>query len=153
MIRRMVLDDLDQVMVIEKEAFHEHWKRRDFEYELTENEFSTLEVFEEKGTILGMIGYYILFDDVQITTLAVLKDAQGKGIASMLMEHMLQQCTQKSCAVVSLEVRKSNEKAIRLYRKFEFIEMNIRKSYYEDGEDAIFMMKALGGNYEQDFSD
>lgn len=153
MIRNMTLDDLDQVMEIEKEAFHEHWKRKDFEYEVMENEFSTLKVYEENGKILGMIGYYILFDDAQVTTLAVLKEAQGKKIGSMLMEHMLKACTQKKCAVVSLEVRQSNIKAINLYKKFDFIEMNIRKSYYEDGEDALFMMRALGGNDEQDFSD
>lgn len=146
MIRDMKPDDLDQVMIIEREAFCDHWKRSDFEYEICENEFSHMKVCEKEGRIIGMIGYYILFDDAQITTLAVLKEAQNQGIASKLMENMVQDCNERKCSVLSLEVRKSNEKAISLYKKFDFIEMNIRKSYYEDGEDAIFMMKALGGN-------
>ena len=58
----MTLDDLDQVMEIEKEAFDEHWKRQDFEYEILENEFSKMMVYEKDGLILGIIGYYILFD-------------------------------------------------------------------------------------------
>ena len=64
------------------------------------------------------------------------------------MEYLVDDCNQKQCSVISLEVRKSNFKAQNLYKKFDFIEMNVRKGYYEDGEDALFMMKALGGNYE-----
>ena len=148
MIREMTIDDLDQVMIIEKESFNEHWKRKDFEYEISENAFSNMVVYEKENKILGILGYYILFDDAQITTIATLKDARGQGIATELMEYLIEDCNKKQCSVLSLEVRKSNSKAQNLYKKFEFIEMNIRKGYYEDGEDALFMMKALGGNYE-----
>lgn len=148
MIREMTIDDLDQVMIIEKESFNEHWKRKDFEYEISENAFSNMVVYEKENKILGILGYYILFDDAQITTIATLKEARGQGIATELMEYLIEDCNKKQCSVLSLEVRKSNSKAQNLYKKFEFIEMNIRKGYYEDGEDALFMMKALGGNYE-----
>lgn len=148
MIRKMTIDDLDQVMIIEKESFNEHWKRKDFEYEICENEFSQMYVYEEDKKILGIIGYYILFDDAQVTTIAVLKEARGKSIATKMMNAMIDDCNSKMCSQLSLEVRQSNQKAINLYKKFDFIEMNIRKAYYEDGEDAIFMMRALGGNYD-----
>ena len=148
MIRKMTIDDLDQVMIIEKEAFDEHWKRKDFEYEILENEFSHMYVYEENNKVLGIIGYYILFDDAQVTTIAVLKEARGKSIATKMMNAMIDDCNSKMCSQLSLEVRLSNQKAINLYKKFDFIEMNIRKAYYEDGEDAIFMMRALGGNYD-----
>ncbi|WP_294562267.1 ribosomal protein S18-alanine N-acetyltransferase [uncultured Traorella sp.] len=146
MIREMTPDDLDQVMEIEKEAFHEHWKREDFEYEISKNEFSNMKVYEKDGQVLGMVGYYILFDDAQITTLAVSHQARRHGIAYELMSYVIEQCDRQKCSVLSLEVRKSNEAAIHLYKKCGFYEMNIRKGYYEDGEDALFMMKALGGN-------
>ena len=148
MIRKMTIDDLDQVMIIEKEAFNEHWKRKDFEYEIDKNEFSHMYVYEENEKILGIIGYYILFDDAQVTTIAVLKEAREKNIATKMMEFMIESCNKMMCSQLSLEVRKSNQKAINLYKKFDFIEMNIRKAYYEDGEDAIFMMRALGGIYD-----
>lgn len=148
MIREMTIDDLNQVMIIEKESFNEHWKRKDFEYEINENIYSNMVVYEKENKILGILGYYILFDDAQITTIATLKEARGQGIATKLMEYLIDDCNKKQCSVLSLEVRKSNFKAQSLYKKFEFIEMNIRKGYYEDGEDALFMMKALGGNYE-----
>lgn len=148
MIRKMTIDDLDQVMIIEKESFNEHWKRKDFEYEICENEFSHMYVYEEDKKILGIVGYYILFDDAQVTTIAVLKEARGKSIATKMMNAMIDYCNSKMCSQLSLEVRQSNQKAINLYKKFDFIEMNIRKAYYEDGENAIFMMRALGGNYD-----
>ena len=148
MIRKMHLNDLDEVMIIEKEAFNDHWKRSDFEYEINENEFAHMVVFEEEGQILGMLGYYILFDDAQITTIAVKENSRGKHIATQLMQYLIKDCIERECSVLSLEVRVSNFKAIHLYKKFEFVEMNIRKGYYEDGEDAIFMIRALGGNYE-----
>ena len=107
-----------------------------------------VENIEEEKKILGILGYYILFDDAQITTIATLKEARGRGIATKLMEYLIDDCNKKQCSVLSLEVRESNLKAQNLYRKFDFIEMNVRKGYYEDGEDALFMMKALGGNYE-----
>ena len=148
MIREMRINDLDQVMIIERESFNEHWKRKDFEYEINENAFSNMMVYEKDNKILGILGYYILFDDAQITTIATLKEARGQHIATELMEYLINDCNQKECSVISLEVRKSNLKAQNLYKKFDFIEMNVRKGYYEDGEDALFMMKALGGNYE-----
>ena len=148
MIRKMIINDLDQVMIIEKESFNEHWKRKDFEYEINENPYSNMVVYEKDNKILGILGYYILFDDAQITTIAVRENCRGKRVATQLMEYLIKDCNRRECSVLSLEVRKSNQKAINLYKKFEFVEMNIRKGYYEDGEDAIFMMRALGGNYE-----
>lgn len=153
MIRKMTLQDLDQVLVIEKEAFHDHWPRSSYEYELCENDFSTLLVYEENHEILGVIGYYILFDEAQITTLATKEIAKRKGIARQLMNAMIQDCDKKLCCTISLEVRVSNTAAIQLYNSFDFITVNIRKGYYEDGEDAYLMVKALGGGYcDEDIS-
>ena len=100
---------------------NEHWKRKDFEYEICENEFSHMYVYEEDKKILGIIGYYILFDDAQVTTIAVLKEARGKSIATKMMNAMIDDCNSKMCSQLSLEVRQSNQKAINLYKKFDFI--------------------------------
>lgn len=154
MIRNMTLADLDQVMKIEKEAFHDHWPQSAYEYEIKENEFSTMLVYEEEKEILGMIGYTIIFDEAQITTIATRKDAKRKGIARMLMDEMFKDCDQKMCSTCSLEVRVSNTPAIKLYENYDFITVNIRKGYYEDKEDAYLMVKALGGGYcDEDLSD
>ena len=153
MIRPMTEEDLDQVLIIEKEAFADHWTKEAYLYDLNENPFSSLAVYEKNGKIIGVIGYYILFEDGQITTLAVLKEYRGQGIANELMEYAIDSCDQQGCCQLSLEVRVSNTPAINLYQKHGFETVNIRKGYYENGEDAHFMLKALGGNYDESISD
>lgn len=148
MIRLMTLDDLDSVMEIEREAFSDHWTRAAYEYELQENVFSNFLVYEQDTKIIGVIGYYIIFDDAQITTIATRLDYRHQHIASQLMDAMIIDCETKQCSMISLEVRVSNQAAIQLYEKYEFINVNTRKQYYEDQEDAYLMIKALGGSYE-----
>lgn len=144
----MELNDLDSVMEIENEAFSDHWNRSAYEYELKENEFSHFLVFQQENQIIGIIGYYILFDDAQVTTIATRKEYRHQHIALQLMEAMIQDCEDKQCSMISLEVRVSNQAAIKLYEKLGFITVNTRKQYYEDQEDAYLMIKALGGSYE-----
>ena len=149
MIRPMTEEDLDQVLIIEREAFQDHWTREAYLYDLNENPFPSLVIYEE----IGVIGYYILFEDGQITTIAVLKEHRRKKIADQLMTYAIDACNQEGCCVLSLEVRVSNEPAIHLYKKHGFETVNIRKGYYENGEDAYLMLKALGGNYDESLSD
>lgn len=153
MIRPMTEQDLDEVLIIEREAFQDHWSREAYLYDLNENPFSSLDVYEKDGHIVGVIGYYILFEDAQITTLAVLKENRREGIADQLMTHAIEQCNKQGCCTCSLEVRVSNIPAISLYKKYEFETVNIRKGYYENGENAYLMVKALGGNYDESLSD
>ena len=63
------------------------------------------------------------------------------------MDFMIASAEQEQCETIMLEVRPSNEAAHCLYDSYEFMKVNIRKGYYNDnGEDAIVMCKALGGN-------
>lgn len=149
----MQLADLTQVMEIENEAFTDHWKVSAYEYELNENEYSTLLVCEEDKKIIGVCGYYHLFEEAQIITIATHHDYRHRGIGQKMLEAMIEGANHAGCCTFSLEVRISNVAAIQMYEKNEFIEINIRKNYYEDGEDAYLMMRALGGNYDEDISD
>ena len=63
------------------------------------------------------------------------------------MDFMIAAAEKEQCETIMLEVRPSNVAARGLYDSYEFIKVNIRKGYYNDnGEDAIVMCKALGGN-------
>lgn len=149
-LRAMKIEDLDDVLAIEKEAFTDHWPRSAYEYEVNENEFSTAYVVEEAGLIIGVVVFYIIFDDAQIATIAVRQSHRGQGIATFMMNQVIEDANQAGCSMLSLEVRISNTAAIHLYEKFGFINVNIRKGYYADGEDAYLMIMALGGNYNDD---
>lgn len=72
---------------------------------------------------------------------------RGQQYAHLLMDVMIATANQEQCETISLEVRVSNEAAHKLYEHYDFIKVNVRKAYYQDnGEDADFLIKALGGN-------
>lgn len=149
-LREMKLSDLDAVLEIENEAFSDHWPRDAYEYEIKDNEFSTAFVAEENNQIVGAAVSYMIFDDAQIATIAVRKSHQGRGIATLMMDKIIKDADEAGCSAISLEVRISNVPAIKLYEKYGFITVNVRKGYYVDGEDAYLMIMPLGGNVQDD---
>lgn len=145
MIREMTKDDLSQVMQIEEACFNAPWTLSEYEYELLENPFSKLFVYEEEGIIAGMFDVWITFEIAQIANIATSPTFQRQGIGQKMMDELIAYCEEKACENITLEVRVSNEKAINFYQKNDFVICHVRKNYYEDGEDAYLMMKELGG--------
>lgn len=149
MIRRMTLNDLDQVLRIEETSFSSPWTYENFRYELEENEFSHCYVYEEEGRILGYSMMWILFENADINNIAVLPEERRKGIALKLMEHMEEEAVKEGAEFLHLEVRVSNEAAISLYKKLGFEFLRLRKGYYSDpAEDGYDMMKGVILNEE-----
>lgn len=148
MIREMQDRDMEAVLAIEAQSFSSHWTHQQMVYELHENTFASLFVYEEDEIVLGYIDYWITFDTCQLASIAVSREARRKGIAKALMDEMIQAAEKKYCSVISLEVRVSNEPAKALYQRYGFVEASIRKNYYSDNhEDAILMVKGLGGEW------
>lgn len=147
-IRQMQDEDMEVILQIEEESFTSHWTRSQMLYELHENDFALLYVIEDDNEILGYIDFWITFDTCQLASIAVLKKARQRGIAKQLMDYMIQVAEEKHCGVISLEVRVSNEAAKALYYHYEFVDATVRKQYYSDNhEDAILMVKGLGGEW------
>ena len=147
MIRGMEEKDLERICELEEELFPaDPWQKHNFLYELNENPYARLSVFEENGRIAGYADLWIMFEQAQIANLAVAGDCQGRGIGRELMNHCLKTAEEAGCEVISLEVRVSNARAISLYEKRGFIRAAVRKGYYENGEDADLMIRPLGGN-------
>lgn len=146
MLRDMQLEDLDAVLAIEHELFTSEWKRDDFIYELKDNPFAHYAVIEENNEIIGFCGWWITFEQAQVVNVGVRTNYQRKGYGKMLMDKMVTEAIKAGCENLTLEVRKSNEKAIALYEKYGFINVAVRKGYYQDNhEDAYLMIKPLGG--------
>ena len=147
MIRMMEEKDLDRIAELEDQVFPaDPWQKKNFLYEMNDNPYARLFVFEENGTVLGYADLWIMFEQAQIANLAAAREAQGRGIGRALMNRCLAEAEAEGCEVISLEVRVSNERAISLYSKSGFIKAAVRKGYYENGEDAYLMIKPLGGN-------
>lgn len=142
MIQRMEVDDLDRILDLERLCFSSPWSKDDFLYELNENPFGYYVVLKELDKILAYLGLWMDEDRAQITTIGVDPEHRGKGYAKTLMEHMLEVCSSKGVKIYSLEVRVSNQAAISLYQSFGFIQVGLRKAYYQDNhEDAYLMIK------------
>lgn len=144
-IRPMELKDLDAVCALEKVLYKSPWERHSFQEELESNQYAYLFVLEEKDLIIGYYGMWIVSDAATITKVSVHPALQNKGLGKILMEDLLKRTQEAGAVYVSLEVRKSNDPAIHLYEINGFKNMGLRKKYYDDGEDAIAMVKYFPG--------
>ncbi|NCB32819.1 MAG: ribosomal-protein-alanine N-acetyltransferase [Erysipelotrichia bacterium] len=146
MIRTMIQQDMDQVLNIETAQFTSPWPEKEFLYELYENPFAHLLVEERNGIIAGYCDWWMMYDQAQIANLAVAPEFLRQHIADDLMKRIVHDAVASNCENLSLEVRVSNDAAIRLYEKHGFIRVNTRKNYYSDPcEDAYLMVMPLGG--------
>ena len=145
-IRKATLDDLDQIEIIENECFVDPYKREDLIYELTANPCSTVLVAIIDDKIVGFIDYMITFTSSTISQIAVTKEYRKQNIATELllaMEKTFPNDIDDQVETITLEVRKSNLAAQNLYRKNGYIDITIKKAYYRNGEDALYMLKRL----------
>jgi ribosomal-protein-alanine N-acetyltransferase len=82
---------------------------------------------------------------VHILNLATHPDARRQGHAARLLRHTIEFARAHRCRYLTLEVRRSNHAAIKLYRGFGLRPVGVRPNYYvEDQEDAIVMLLELG---------
>ncbi len=138
-VREMQLDDLEGVMVIEKENFSVPWTEMGFFSFLLRDDTMFL-VAEEEGKIIGYMGIMMVLDEGEITNVSVSKYARRRGIGRTLVGEMIRRMKKRGIVTLHLEVRKSNDAAIALYSSFGFVKDGERKMYYEEPvEDAVLM--------------
>ncbi|KMK74366.1 ribosomal protein S18-alanine N-acetyltransferase [Alkalihalobacillus pseudalcaliphilus] len=138
--RFMTVEDLDQVMIVERDAFTIPWRRELFEQELEVNKFAHYLVYEKDGQIVGYCGLWIITDEAQVTNIAVHSEYRGNGYGEELLSYAMSFAKLMGTKRLSLEVRVSNHVAQSLYQKLGFEPGGIRKNYYADNqEDALVM--------------
>lgn len=144
-IRDMELADIEEVLLIEKEAYPIPWTREQFIQEITGNEHAVCPVLERSGTVIAYAVSWILFEEFHLLNIAVKRDERGKGRGALLLRWLEETGSKVGVKFMCLEVRRSNHPAINLYLKQGFIEQGVRKGYYRDnGEDAILFYKQIG---------
>ena len=92
--------------------------------------------FSEDQKVLGFLALSVVMDEIEITNIAVAKAYQSQGIASLLLKQLAE-----IDGKIFLEVRASNDKARRLYEKFEFEAYYQRKDYYQNPQEDAILMK------------
>lgn len=142
LIRAMTKEDLDEVLAVERESFCEPWTKNMFLGELSQ-EITVYRVAAEDDRVIGYMGMYHVADEGHITNVAVAKDFRRCGVAGALIASFLAYAQENRLAFLTLEVRRSNSGAIRLYEKYGFREIGVRPRYYENKEDALLMTRFL----------
>ena len=139
----MTRADLDEVMAIERVSFAYPWSARFFLQEIAAQCARPI-IAEINGRIAGYILFWVLPDDVDIHNVAVHPDFRRQGLGRQLLDQAIATGRARASLRVTLEVRKSNLIAQKLYESHGFAVTGVRKGYYsDDGEDAITMALEL----------
>lgn len=142
-IKKMTLNDLNSIQNILFTEFDNFWTYSAFMQELKcENSYFIL-AQNENNEIVGFAGLKAIIDEADIMNIVVKKSFRHNGIGSTLLENLINYAKSLNLKTVTLEVNEHNLSAIRLYDKFNFDHIGIRKKYYNGESDAIIMSKKL----------
>lgn len=136
-IRKMQESDIKEIAELEKECFSEPWSEASLADELT-NDTARFYVAKNDEELIGYIGANNICNEAYITNVAVNENYRGRGYGKILVNNLIQQCELEKAFFITLEVRKSNESAIKLYEKCGFKLVGERKNFYsKPQEDAL----------------
>jgi ribosomal-protein-alanine N-acetyltransferase len=168
-VRAMTEADILQVAAIEHESFPTTWPQTAYRRELANNlarylvlvdrshapvlaedqpdRRPFLGIFKRKNPtmattdyIAGYVGVWLMVDQAHIVAIAVRESYRGLGLGELLLAEAVDLAVENRQDSVTLEVRKSNLLAQRLYEKYRFLKVGVRKRYYSDNhEDATIM--------------
>jgi ribosomal-protein-alanine N-acetyltransferase len=166
-IAPMQLGHIPAIMEIERESFSLPWPESAYRHELTYNEFARYYVLGPRlaepasppssvwqrwwgkmrrqpsanpGPVWGHGGFWLMYDEAHISTLAVRTEWRRQGLGELLLLTLLDEASRLDASRATLEVRVSNLAAQALYAKYGFEQVGRRKAYYNDNqEDALIL--------------
>jgi ribosomal-protein-alanine N-acetyltransferase len=140
----MRVEDLDEVLEIERASFSMPWSRGAFTYEIERNRVARCWVTREDDRVAGYLCLWEVADELHITNVAVHPAYRRRGIGRTMIAAVLDDAVRRSLSLVGLEVRPTNAEARTLYESFGFRVVGRRRGYYYDtGEDALIMEARL----------
>lgn len=174
-LRHMRLEDIPQVVEIDKLSFSTPWPARTYEFEIMNRDASHFCVVEAQdggerpprgafglrrlwppkpatpASVVGYGGCWLIAGEAHISTIAVHPAFRGQGLGELLLAGMLLRSLNLEGQYSVLEVRASNASAQQLYRKYEYEVVGRRRGYYrDDGEDALLMeVRPLDEGYHE----
>ena len=131
---------------LQNECFIHPYTLKNMDDEYHDNPFSNFLFALYGDEVVGYIDYLLTFNSATIMQICVDQKYRRKHIASLLLEEMENTFPKEGenrVDFVTLEVRKSNIAAQELYKKFNYELVTTKRNYYEDGEDALYMVKGV----------
>jgi ribosomal-protein-alanine N-acetyltransferase len=142
--------DLEDVATLEATCFTNPTTREMLRHEVESSDVLHAYVMREassespsaRGAVVAYCAVWIIFDELHINTLAVHPERRRQGLASLLLTHVLDDAVRRGAEKATLEVRRSNEAARKLYERFGFEVGGVRKEYYRQPvEDALILWR------------
>ncbi len=137
-ICKMTFSHLLEIKDILTSDFDDFWAYTIFESEL-KNENSAYFVAIIESEIVGFAGIWQAINEIHITNIVTKISKRHIGIASKLLEKLIETSIHKNAQLLTLEVKETNLNAIKLYEKYNFKKIGLRKNYYGQNENAIIM--------------
>jgi ribosomal-protein-alanine N-acetyltransferase len=142
MLNIVDIDNLETIKEIQG-TFCEIYRQKDeLIMTIQSNPYVKLCTYSVDKKIIGIIEYQDIYDRFELNNIFVLPEYRNGGIASILMEYMIQTGVDNKVKNITLEVREDNINAIKLYEKYGFIKKAIRTNYYGNC-NGILMEKEM----------
>ena len=134
--------DIDEIVAIEAATFSNPWTRAMYLRELQNPDVSFLYVLRMDHQIVGFCSFWLVLDEIHVNNLAIRQAYQGQGLGTALLKEALQAGANRGAERATLEVRRSNAPARRLYESLGFEVAATRPNYYvSPPEDALILWK------------
>ena len=147
-IRLATIEDAHAIYEIEQQSFSVPWRLESVLAELEGAENKLYMVICDENHIVGYAGAWLVYDEGQITNIAVLPSARGKGYGSKLTKQLINECFSRGMHEIFLEVRISNLAALAMYRNLGFSVKGIRKEYYSEPTEDAYIMSLVSEEIE-----
>lgn len=142
-IKRLEEEHIDEVSALEERCFSAPWSRESFMW-AKDDENSYFTVALEGGRVVGYAGLRFFAPEGDIANVATAPEHRRRGVASALLEDIIDFAKKRGITSLMLEVRTSNAGAVALYKKYGFVKVATRKNYYTmPTEDADIMRSEI----------
>jgi ribosomal-protein-alanine N-acetyltransferase len=138
-----LLADLETILAIELESFVNPWTREMYLADLENHGVSYCYVVRDASQhVVGYCSFWRVLDELHVNNVAIAPAQRGRGAGTALMREVLRQGARMGARRATLEVRRSNEAARRLYERLGFSLAGVRRAYYTSPvEDALILWR------------
>ena len=142
-VRRATIEDAKEIFAIEMECFSVPWSLDSIEAELLNEDKKLYYVIEDANGVVGYAGAWLVYDEGQITNIAIRPSARRQGFGAKLTSALIEECFKRGMHEIFLEVRISNLSALSLYRQLGFTVKGMRKNYYSEPKEDAYIMSLI----------
>lgn len=145
----MTAGDIPSIAAIERQCFSTPWSEQVLTIEL-QNKCACFFVAHEDNTPLGYVGMHTVLDEGYVANVAVSPAYRRRGVATLLLNRLVDEAVKRRLGFLTLEVRESNLPAIAFYEKNGFGVVGRRKNFYSAPEEDALLMTRFFGREKED---